>query len=75
MKNTKEYISLMTTKEVTNYLHCDAHYVTKLRRAGCIKACYIGSHYLYYADSIYAYVRHMEDCSTKGLSLKGLSNA
>lgn len=74
MKNKTEYISLMTTKEVANYLHCEEHYVGKLRKAGCIKACYIGSHYLYFEDTVYAYVRRMEDCSTKGLSLKGLSN-
>lgn len=56
MNNTTEHISLMTTQEVAEYLHCSTHYVTELRRKRAIYGAKIGKKYLYYTQSVYSYV-------------------
>ena len=51
---------LMTTKEVSEYLHCSTHHVGDLRRAGFIIGTRYGKYWLYTEDTIEKFVENSQ---------------
>ena len=48
--------SLMTQREVAEYLHCSEHHITALRKHGLLTGTRYGKRWLYLEDEINAFV-------------------